>query len=77
DYCLREGLTRLEPGAQGKDKIARGFLPTEVRSGHWISDPRFRIPLAHWCAAEHIAITAHMHELSARSPFLKDLTEQA
>lgn len=72
DYCLREGLTRFEPGAQGKHKIARGFLPTEVRSEHWISDPRFRIPLAHWCATERIAITAHMHELIAHSPFRKD-----
>src|SRR5690606_12257187 len=28
EYCLREGLTRFEPGAQGEHKLARGFLPT-------------------------------------------------
>ena len=41
DYCLREGLTRFEPGAQGEHKLARGFLPTLVRSRHWIADPDF------------------------------------
>src|SRR5690606_33284647 len=27
EYCLREGLARFEPGAQGEHKLARGFLP--------------------------------------------------
>src|SRR5690606_4383552 len=40
DYCLREGLTCFEPGAQGRHKLARGFLPTLVRSRHHIVDPR-------------------------------------
>ncbi|WP_217540222.1 peptidogalycan biosysnthesis protein, partial [Stenotrophomonas sp. GbtcB23] len=31
ESCLREGLTRFEPGAQGEHKLARGFLPHPVR----------------------------------------------
>jgi predicted N-acyltransferase len=41
EYCLREGLSRFEPGAQGEHKLARGFLPTLVRSRHWVADPEF------------------------------------
>ncbi|UXA49074.1 GNAT family N-acetyltransferase [Xanthomonas prunicola] len=69
EYCLREGLARFEPGAQGEHKIARGFLPTLVRSRHWIADPGFREPLAQRCADERQAVARHARELSEHSPF--------
>ncbi|TWG91838.1 hypothetical protein L599_002100000410 [Luteimonas sp. J16] len=69
EYCLREGLHVFEPGAQGEHKIARGFLPTPVRSRHWIADPRFRDALADWCDRERAAIGQHRRWLAARSPF--------
>ncbi len=69
EYCLREGLTRFEPGAQGEHKIARGFLPRFVRSHHWVADPRFRAPLAAWCAQEAAVVRQHAALLAARSPF--------
>ncbi len=42
DYCIANGLTRFDPGAQGEHKVSRGFLPTPTWSAHWIADPRFR-----------------------------------
>ncbi|TAA21818.1 GNAT family N-acetyltransferase [Pseudoxanthomonas winnipegensis] len=69
DYCLREGLTRFEPGAQGVHKIARGFLPTFVRSRHWIADPEFRAALARWCQEEEASVREHAGILAARAPF--------
>ena len=69
DYCLREGLTRFEPGAQGEHKIDRGFLPAFVRSRHWIADPDFAAPLARWCEEEAIAVRRYAAQLSAHSPF--------
>jgi len=72
DYCLREGLTRFEPGAQGEHKIARGFLPRLVRSRHWIADPGFRAPLADWCAEETAAVRQHAATLLRHSPFRQD-----
>ncbi|MGG6462886.1 GNAT family N-acetyltransferase [Solilutibacter silvestris] len=69
DYCLRHGLTRFEPGAQGEHKIARGFLPTLVRSRHWIADPRFRGALDDWCAAERRDVRRHAARLHRHSPF--------
>jgi predicted N-acyltransferase len=69
EYCLREGLARFEPGAQGRHKIARGFLPAPVRSRHWIADPRFAAALDDWCAQERAAVHAELEALQARSPF--------
>ena len=69
EYCLREGLRAFEPGAQGEHKIARGFLPTPVRSRHWIADPRFREAIADWCAQERAAVRQHAGWLTRRGPF--------
>ncbi|MFC7300186.1 GNAT family N-acetyltransferase [Cognatiluteimonas weifangensis] len=69
DYCLREGLTRFEPGAQGEHKLARGFLPALVRSRHWIADPAFAAALAPWCAQEAREVRRYAAALTAHSPF--------
>ena len=69
DYCLREGLRRFEPGAQGEHKIARGFLPAYVRSRHWIADPAFAEALRHWCEEEGQAIRQYAAGLIEHSPF--------
>lgn len=69
DYCLREGLTVFEPGAQGEHKLARGFLPALVRSRHWIAHPAFREALHEWCAEEERTIRRYARNLQAHSPF--------
>ena len=69
EYCLREGLRRFEPGAQGEHKIARGFLPAFVRSRHWIADPAFADALRRWCADEAGSVRSYKALLDARSPF--------
>ena len=69
DYCLREGLTRFEPGAQGEHKLARGFLPAITKSRHWVAHPRFRDALRDWCASERASIERYAASLAAHSPF--------
>ena len=69
DYCLREGLHRFEPGAQGEHKLARGFLPALVRSRHWIAEATFREAISDWCAQEHEAIAAYAAGLRNSTPF--------
>ena len=69
DYCLREGLRTFEPGAQGEHKIARGFLPSFVRSRHHIVDPRFGEALAAWCDEERAVARSNHAWLQRRSPF--------
>ena len=69
DYCLREGLTRFEPGAQGEHKLARGFLPALVRSRHWIQHEGFREALREWCAQEADSVRRYATTLASHSPF--------
>ena len=69
EYCLREGLAAFEPGAQGQHKIARGFLPTLVRSRHWIADPDFARALRQWCEEETASVRGYAAALAGHSPF--------
>ena len=69
DYCLREGLTCFEPGAQGEHKLARGFLPTLVRSRHWIADPAFAAALKPWCTEESASVMRYKSLLDSHTPF--------
>jgi predicted N-acyltransferase len=69
EYCLRHGLRRFEPGAQGEHKLARGFLPTKTHSFHYIADARFRSAVRDALAREAIALDAYHDELLAHSPY--------
>lgn len=69
EYCLREGLPAFEPGAQGQHKLARGFLPTLVRSRHWIADPGFSRAISHWCEQEAESLLAYAQTLERHGPF--------
>lgn len=52
EYCIREGLSRFEPGTQGEHKLLRGFLPTPVWSMHEIADPGFAVAIGNWLGRE-------------------------
>lgn len=69
EYCLRHGLHRFEPGAQGEHKLARGFLPVLTHSRHLLLEPRFAQALAPWCAQERAAVARYCDLLSSHSPF--------
>ena len=69
EYCLREGLARFEPGAQGEHKLARGFLPTRVRSRHWVADAEFAGALQDWCRQERRDVRRYQQELQGHGPF--------
>jgi predicted N-acyltransferase len=74
DYCLREGLARFEPGAQGEHKIARGFLPALVHSRHWIAEPDFARAIRAWCAEESVSVRRYQATLASHSPFRGDVS---
>jgi predicted N-acyltransferase len=63
-------LPRVEAGAQGPHKIARGYLPAPVYSAHFIADPALRGPVARYLDEERPAVEAEMAHLAAEySPF--------
>lgn len=68
-YCLREGLQRFEPGAQGQHKIARGFLPQRTRSFHFVARADFRAAIRRSLAAEQVQVRHWGESLWAQSPF--------
>ncbi len=69
DYCIREGLSRFEPGAQGEHKVGRGFRPTPTWSAHWIANPQFRNAIEDFVAREARGMDHYMQELSEHLPF--------
>ena len=74
EFAIARGLSRVEAGAQGEHKIARGYLPSPVYSAHWIADPALRAPVADYLARERPAVDAEINALADElSPFRKDV----
>jgi uncharacterized protein len=71
DWALAHGLSRVEAGAQGEHKLARGYLPVEVHSLHWFSDARFMQAVADYLREEGAAIRSEMRLLADFAPFRK------
>ena len=70
DFAISRGLARVEAGAQGEHKIARGYLPTPVFSAHHIADPALRMPVARFLEEERRAVRGEMDWLADEySPF--------
>ena len=52
DYAIAHGLARVEAGAQGEHKLARGYLPVTTRSAHHIAASGLRRAVADYLAQE-------------------------
>lgn len=68
-WCLAQGFTRFEGGAQGEHKMARGLLPVTTHSAHWLRDARFAQAVSDFLQAEGGAMADYVDELRDRSPF--------
>jgi predicted N-acyltransferase len=68
-WCLNQGFRRFEGGAQGEHKMARGLLPVETVSAHWLAHPEFAQAVADFLAREGAGIADYMSELAERKPF--------
>ena len=71
DWAIRHGLQRVEAGAQGEHKLARGYLPVETHSIHWIADHGFRTAVDRYLQAERRAVGEEIEVLTAYGPFRK------
>ena len=69
EYCLREGLQRFEPGAQGEHKLARGFLPAKTRIVPLDRRPALSRGDRRRAAREAQSLDAYREELLAHSPY--------
>lgn len=71
DWALAHGLSRVEAGAQGEHKLARGYLPTPTYSLHWIADPGFRRAVEQYLEGERAAVDEEIEILTEYGPFRK------
>ena len=71
DFAIRRGLKRVEAGAQGEHKIARGYLPQTTYSAHYIADPSLRRAIRDYLARERTYVQEAVRELTEAGPFRK------
>jgi hypothetical protein len=64
-------LDRVEAGAQGQHKLARGYAPVQTWSAHWIADKGFRRAVADFLERERAGVAQDQSFLVERTPFRK------
>lgn len=69
DAAIARGLKRVEAGAQGEHKLARGYLPTPVYSLHWIRDKGFATAIQRFLKSEAEMVNDDMEALTEIGPF--------
>jgi uncharacterized protein len=73
EYCIAQGITLYEAGAQGEHKIARGFAPVRTYSSHWLRDARLRRAVADFLVREQHHVGYYIDELNEHSPFRRGM----
>jgi predicted N-acyltransferase len=69
DWAIAAGLARVEAGAQGEHKLARGYMPVETHSLHWIANAGFAKAVREYLNAEARAVGEEIEVLTAFGPF--------
>ena len=71
DYAIAHGLPRVEAGAQGEHKLARGYEAVPTYSAHYIANAGFRSAVADFLARESQAMERQIEFLDEMAPFKK------
>jgi predicted N-acyltransferase len=71
DFALAHGLKRVEAGAQGEHKLARGYGPVTTYSAHHIADPGLRRAIADYLRRERLYVDEAHEEYEEATPFRK------
>ncbi len=76
DLAIELGLARVEAGAQGEHKLARGYMPTQTHSLHWIAEPGFAEAVERYLKAERAAVEEDIEILTSYGPFKRVHVEE-
>lgn len=76
DYAIAQKMPRVEAGAQGEHKLARGYLPSQTHSLHWIAHPGFASAVADFLTQERDALAEEAEFLTAFGPFRKTTIDE-
>lgn len=71
EFAIAHGLKKVEAGAQGEHKLARGYVPTETFSLHWIAEKGFSKAVQEYLISEKDAVKRDIKILSHFTPFKK------
>jgi predicted N-acyltransferase len=69
EYAILHKLARVEAGAQGEHKLARGYMPAATYSLHWIRDTGFRKAVARYLAEERTHVSRERQMLAEYGPY--------
>lgn len=69
DFAIDRGLKRVEAGAQGGHKVARGYLPCATYSAHWIAHPGLRGAVSDYLEREREWVRQDIAHVEERTPF--------
>jgi len=71
DFAIAHKLKRVEAGAQGEHKLARGYEPSTTVSIHWLAHPGLRHAVADFLNRERAAVAREQEVLNQFTPFRK------
>jgi predicted N-acyltransferase len=69
EYAIAHGLEAFEGGAQGEHKMARGLMPVETASAHWLAHPQFAAAVEDFLGRERAGVAHYIDELREHTPF--------
>jgi hypothetical protein len=72
DAAIALGLSRVEAGAQGGHKLARGYEPVSTLSAHYIVHEGFREAVADFLTRERQGVAHDREWLGEKTPFKKN-----
>ena len=72
DFALSRNMLRVEAGAQGEHKLARGYEPVETFSAHEFADARLAAAVEDFLRREHAHVEAEIEIYGEHTPFKKE-----
>jgi len=73
EWCINNGYTRFEAGAQGEHKLARGLEPHTTYSAHWIAHEGFRQAIDDFLVSEQEHMNNYQAHMNSHSPFKAEI----
>lgn len=72
EFAINNKISKVEAGAQGDHKLARGYVPVATHSAHWIENSSFKQAIEKYLAQERIAVGRDIEYLQEFTPFKKN-----
>ncbi|QIG51305.1 N-acetyltransferase [Nordella sp. HKS 07] len=69
DFAIARKLARVEAGAQGPHKLARGYVPRSTHSLHYLAHPGLSRAVADYLDHERLAVAEDQSALAEHAPF--------